>query len=70
MCFKGLKTFSVGKSGCCFPAEAQMLYHGTAVTTTVSRRYTRTFLFNLVCFFLLQKTTSQLASQPLTWARS
>lgn len=27
MCFKGLKTFSVGKSGCCFPAESQMLYH-------------------------------------------
>lgn len=52
MCFKGLKTFSVGKSGCCFPAEAQMLYHVTAVPTTVSYLYSGTFLFNLVCFFL------------------
>lgn len=51
MCFKGLKTFSVGKSGCCFPAEAQMLYHVTAVPTTVSYLYSGTFLFNLVRFF-------------------
>lgn len=69
MCFKGLIT-SVGKSGCCFPAEAQMLYGGTAVTASVSHCCTGVFLFNLVCFFLLQKTISQLASQPLTWARS
>lgn len=71
MCFKGLKTFSVGRSSCCFPAGAQMLCNGSAVTTTTSHCYARAFLFNLVCFFFfLQKTTSQLASQPLIWARS
>lgn len=70
MCFKGSKTFSVGKSSCCFPAGAQMLCNGSAVTTTASHCYARTFLFNLCFFFLLQKTTSQLASQPLIWAHS